>query len=503
MPAQITTRAQVNGYRFLIRRLEHALIRADSRMIHDPMRGQLRALLIGAVVTTLICAAAGVMAFFRPAPNFGSSAIMVSKASGTMYVRIGDRLHPVLNLASARLIVGKSDPPQQVDDKFLNTVALGPMVGIVGGPGSISGPEDLNVSSWAVCDSGQALTAEQPTAQLPTMETTVVAGTPVLGPAIRAAAPDETVLARANGTTYLVYKGIRAVVNPADPTLRSALRLDAGEIRDVSVGLLNSFPLAAPIAPIDIPGLGEPSGLLPPTYRVGSILKAVDSRGEQLYVLLREGLQPISSVTADIMRYGNPLSPSAAQPTDISPALLSRAPVVHVLPVDQYPTAPPRFVRADSDTVMCMAWQHNTASDTTATRLLVGNRLPVPAEAQPVRLATADGAGPGLDGVYLKPGTGAFVQAAGDGRDGRARGQLFYVDDLGVRFNIKDEPTASALGVVGDKQAGKTTVAPQPAPWPVLSLLPPGPELSQQAALIVHDGIAADPAGLKITLPKS
>jgi hypothetical protein len=48
MPAQATKHAQVNGHRFLLLRLEHALIRGDSRMIHDPMRSQVRALIGGA-----------------------------------------------------------------------------------------------------------------------------------------------------------------------------------------------------------------------------------------------------------------------------------------------------------------------------------------------------------------------------------------------------------------------------------------------------------------------
>src|SRR4051812_22167653 len=151
MPAQVTTRAQVNGYRFLVRRLEHALIRGDSRMIHDPMRGQTRALLVGMVAAILITGAAGILAFFKPTPNFGDATIILSQSSGEMFVRIGDRLHPVLNLASARLIAGKSDPPKEVDDKFLNSVALGPEVGIVGAPGSIHGGDDGPMSSWAVC----------------------------------------------------------------------------------------------------------------------------------------------------------------------------------------------------------------------------------------------------------------------------------------------------------------------------------------------------------------
>jgi type VII secretion protein EccB len=502
MPAQVTTRAQVNGYRLLVRRLEHALIRADSRMIHDPMRGQIRALLVGMVIAMLISGAAGVLAFFRPIPNFGNSTIMLSKSSGTLFVRIGDHLHPVLNLASARLIVGKNDPPKQVDDKFLNTVALGPAVGIVGAPSSINGGDDMAMSSWTVCDSTQPPSVTEQ-ARASVVETTVLANNPVLGDDIRAASPEQMILTRAGDTTYLVYNGLRAAINPADPTLRNALRLDDSEIREVSPGLLNSFPLVDPIAPIDIQGVGEPTSYLPDTYRVGSILKTVDSRGDQLYAVLREGLQPISAVTADIIRYGNPQSPTVPGPTGISPALVRGVRIVHTLPVDRYPAVPPRFVRADPDRVVCMSWQRNNSAAEATTHLLVGNRLPLPNDAQPVRLAAADGGGPGLDTMYLKPGTGEYVQATGDEPDSRALGQLFYINDVGVRFHVKDEATATALGVAGVQKPGSINAMPQSAPWSVLALLPSGPELSQQAALIAHDGIAADSDGLKITPPKS
>jgi type VII secretion protein EccB len=501
MPAQVTTRAQVNGYRLLVRRLEHALIRADSRMIHDPMRGQMRALLVGMVIAMVICGGAGVLAFFRPTPNFGDSTIMLSKSNGTVFVRIGDRLHPVLNLASARLIVGKSDLPKQVDDKFLNTVPLGPSVGIVGAPTSINGADDMSMSSWTVCDSTQLPSATEQS-RAPATETTVLANDPVLSEDIQAASPDQMILTRAGGTIYLVYNGVRAAIDPADPILRNALRLADSEIREVSPGLLNSFPLVEPIVPISIPGVEEPTSYLPEIYRVGSVLKTVDSRGDHLYVVLREGLQPISAATADIIRYGNPQSPTASEPTGISPALVNGAPIVHTLAVDHYPAAPSRFVHIDPDRVVCMSWQRNNSAAAAATRLLVGNRLPLPNDAQPVRLATADGGGPGLDSVYLKPGTGEYVQATGVEPDSRASGQLFYINDLGVRFHVKDEAAAAALGVVGVKSPGGSNETAQPAPWPVLALLPPGPELSQQAALIAHDGIAADAGGHQITPPK-
>jgi type VII secretion protein EccB len=498
MPAQVTTRAQVNGYRFLIRRLEHALIRADSRMIHDPMRGQIRSLLVGLVIAVLITGAAGVLAFFKPSPNIGNAQILISKSSGALFVLIGDRIHPVLNIASARLIVGKPEVPKQVDDKWINQLPRGPMVGIIGAPTSIHAADDLQMSSWSVCDTATLPNLQKGTG-VASLDTTVLANDPVLSDDIRAASPAQMVLADAGGAVYLIYGGVRAPIDPHDPILSNALHLQGVQARPISPGLLNSFALVPPIGPVSIEGAGEVNPAIGPIYRVGSIVKTVDSRGEQLYVVLRQGLQPISAATADIIRYGNPADTTTRE---ISPAVLSKVAVVHILPVDHYPTVPPQIVSLEPDRVVCMSWQRSNTAVQATIRLLVGYRLPIPAGAQPVRLATADGNGPGLDAVYIKPGTGEFVQATGGGAESRAVGQLFYVADTGLRYHIKDLPTATALGVTGIKDPDSDAELPQMAPWPALSLLPPGPELSQEAALVAHDGIAADPHGSKVEQPQ-
>jgi len=494
MPAQVTTRAQVNGYRFLLRRLQHALIRADSRMIHDPMRGQMRALLTGVAVAVLVAGAAGVLAFFKPVPNFGNSTIMLSDTDGALYVRIGDRLHPALNLASARLAAGRNETPGRVDRKFLDTVARGPAVGIIGAPSAIHAGEDMSTSAWTVCDSTVTppVTAAHGATSL---ETTVLASDPALGPDVSPATTEQALLVRSGGGTYLLYDGVRAAIDPTDPVLTAALRLDGAQPREVSVGLLNAFPLVAPIRPIRIDGVGAATSYLPADFPVGSLARTTDSRGDQLYVVLPEGLQPVSAETADIIRYGNPESAAAREPAAISPARLGQLPVVHVLGVDDYPATSLNLATAEAAPVVCMSWERRVGDASASTRVLLGNRLPLPRDAQPVQLASADGAGPGLDAVYLKPGTGAYVQAANPG-SGPALGDLFYVSDLGLRYPVKDEATAAILGLAGVRESRDVPEHAMPAPWPILSLLPPGPRLSQEAALIAHDGMAADPEGL-------
>ena len=105
----MTTRLQVSGYRFLLRRMEHALVRGDVRMLDDPLRAQSLSLIAGCVLAVIAIAGCAILAFVRPQGTLGSAPIVVTSESGALYVRIGDTMHPVLNLASARLIAGNPD----------------------------------------------------------------------------------------------------------------------------------------------------------------------------------------------------------------------------------------------------------------------------------------------------------------------------------------------------------------------------------------------------------
>ncbi len=56
----------------------------------------------------LVLAGCAALALFRPQDKIGNATIVVGKDSGAMFVAVNDALHPVLNLASARLIVGEA-----------------------------------------------------------------------------------------------------------------------------------------------------------------------------------------------------------------------------------------------------------------------------------------------------------------------------------------------------------------------------------------------------------
>ena len=472
-------------------------------MIHDPMRGQKRSLLVGLVLAIIVVGACAVLAFFKPQPSVGDDPDESGQRCGVR--PDGESGAPGPNLASARLISGKSDKPAVVDDKKLSALQRGPLVGIVGAPTTIAGGVYMSTSHCNGCDTTSSPAAVESTGSQ-TLETVVLANPPELSSEVRAAGNADAALFEADGQTYLVYDGTRAPVDLTDPVVVNALHLTGVEPRPASPGLLNAFTLVPAVTAVVVPGAGTPAPDPLPASRYGSVRSSRSARPPVT------GSSWCCRTGSSRCRRQRPTSSAMAtrrlieQPQTISPALLTQLPQVSALAVAHYPTVTPDIAPVAAAPVLCFSWARGNTESSADTALLVGRRLPIPGDAATVPLAGADGTGPRLDGVYLKTGSGEYVQAVGADPAADPIGQLFYIADTGQRYHIKDSAAAGALGVQGveDPQRPQADAeVPQSAPWPVLSLLPAGPELSQEAALIAHDGMAADPAGRRLNPPSN
>ncbi|MFP3670850.1 type VII secretion protein EccB, partial [Priestia sp. SIMBA_032] len=82
----------------------------------------------------------GVYGLIKPQGTVGDSNIIVSKKAGAMYVVVDGTLHPVLNLASARLISDSDESPKSIAEKKLTGYPRGPLLGIPGAPVALPGP---------------------------------------------------------------------------------------------------------------------------------------------------------------------------------------------------------------------------------------------------------------------------------------------------------------------------------------------------------------------------
>ncbi|MBO0856722.1 MAG: type VII secretion protein EccB, partial [Nocardia sp.] len=221
-----------------------------------------------------------------------------------------------------------------------------------------------------------------------------------------------------------------------------------------------------------------------------------DSSKNKTFVVLAEGLQPISSVTADIIRNSNP---AASAESGINQFDWSNAPTSNALQVQTYPDKQLKIVDAKDQPVGCLSWRPLVGSsdktDGSSARaelsVLTGHSLPIPDNAQTTALAQADGSGPDVDAFYTTPGSGFLVQTTGIETDSQRRDSTFFISDTGVRYGIKDAAAQKALGMDAEK------AKPELAPYQIVGTLAAGPTLGRDAAMVAHDGVAPDPKPAK------
>jgi len=453
VPRQPTTRLHVSGHRFLLRRIECALLRRDIGAVNEPLRTRTASLAAGCVLASVVVAGYGILALLRPQPALDRAQIVMGQESGALYARVGDTWHPVLNLASARLIAATDANPQRVRESELAHTKRGPLLGIPGAPQLLGRPLTGDESAWAICDADGGAA------------TTVVVGSGA-GSSLRRLKPDEALLATPGSglPVYLLYDGRRAVVDLADAAVVRSLRLEGRVPVTVASSLLNAVPEAPPITPPRIRSAGARGAGALAAFPVGSVLRITRGDGDENYVVLVTGIQRIGQLAADLLRFSD--SRGAANVIAVAPDVIRAAAVVNTLPVTTFPDRAPLPV--DAGNTNCATWTAGRAG------FLTGGGLPVPAGQAPVRLSQADGGGPALDAVYLPPGRSAYVRA----------GSRYLVTDTGVRFAIRDDDAAHDLGL---------SAAALPAPWPLLAVLPAGPELSRQNASVARDTVAAGP----------
>ncbi|WP_459549325.1 type VII secretion protein EccB [Nocardia sp. X0981] len=477
MPAQLTTRAQVNGYRFLLRRYEHALVRRDVRMLHDPMRSQSRSLVVGAVLGILVVAGAAIMSFLRPQGAIGDSKIVMAKETGALYAIVDGTMYPALNLASARLITNSNEAPTSVKESKLGDLPRGPLVGIPGAPAALPGSSAGDRSTWTLCDTVALSSAGSAVGSAGASSTVLAGGLDMeADAAARPLSTTEALLVSRDDKTFLLFDGKRAEVDPADSVMERSLALGNHHPRPISTGLLNAATQVPPLTPPHIDRIGEPGPDRLSDVPVGGVVRVRGVDSDELYVVLADGVQRVSPFAAQVIRNTN--SQGMSEITTVPPDRLIGIPVRTTLAVGHFPWETPEIKTAEEAPVGCISWVEEAEAPAATVTFLAGRELPLAEPSAPVELATADGVGDRVDAAYIPPSTGEYVQAVAMTPGSARRGGLFYIADNGIRYGVPDIQTATVLGL---------EEKPRPAPWPIIGQLVPGPTLSAEEALTSHD----------------
>ncbi|MCZ9309367.1 type VII secretion protein EccB [Corynebacterium uberis] len=416
-----TTRAQVTGHRFLVRRVHHGLVFGDIRMIHDPLARRRRALIFGLVATVLLSLGAGLFALVSPRAQ-PRDATILRASSGQLYVRVDDTVHAVNNLASARLIAGAPDKPAAVSDAALAGFHHGPTVGIVDAPG-FSAPS-LSDAHWALC-SGPGADAQA---------RTVVR----FGQAPVALSESQGILARAHGTDMLITASGRAIMPAAHTPQGRALRRRLG-ITDATP--LWTPPAAVLSAIVERPALSWPSPLP----------QVIDTE-EESWIAHDNAVRPITRLQRDLLAdLGAPVRVRTPEEMSALPDL--GGDYVVQLPAQELdfidPAQSPPCAIDDGSTVGVLDGTDGLSS---------GVELP----------ESADGAFHA--DAFHSPADAAGARAVDTGAG------IHVIGADGVRHGLPHPEDRQVLGLSD----------PQPAPWPVISVLPQGTPLDREHALRVQ-----------------
>lgn len=490
MPWYLTTPRQVKGFRRELNRVDEALSRQDVRGLGSPLARLRGALGLGAAAGLVVIVAALVVSLISPKPDGKVSSIMTTR-SGGMFVAFNGRLHPVTNLASARLIVGKADPATVVSERSLRDMPTGPLMGIPNAPNLLD-PRTDPTASWTICgwrDTAVPLSLLRAGG----LTTAAIAGTDMLDGG-EDLGSTRAVLVRPAGNPdelWLVYGDTRAQIGANDFAAQAALGITpelGSSAQVISPSLLYAIEASPALTAPALVDRGQPSDAVPGS-KIGDILTTGTAGGSRAFHLVgRGGIQQIGPVLAQMM-----INTGSAQKIVDDPAAVQNLPRVGLVDDSRFPSRVPTLVSPAS---LCWNWSKNAGDLTAHTRVFTGTQLPITedAKAAAVTLLPNTGTEPQATESVMRPGYGWYARVTGNSADAPGQEGLVWIDPTGTRYPIDAvlnpdgggnaisyDPTAKALGL--------DSVAPTPVPWAVARLYAPGATLSIRNAQVMQGTI--------------
>ena len=460
----------------------------------EPGRRQTLAVVASVSAAGVICLGALLWSFLSPSGQLNESPIIADRDSGALFVRVGDRLYPALNLASARLITGRPDNPHLVRASQITSLPHGPMVGIPGAPSEFA-PKTPQTSSWMVCDT---VAGSSGVGSPQGVTVTVIDGSPDLSGHRRVLTGSGAVVLNYGGDAWVIREGRRSRIDATNRSVLLPLGLTPEQVsqaRPMSRALFDALPVGPELAVPDVPNAGSAATFAGAPGPVGTVIVTPQISGPQQYSLvLPEGVQTLPPLVAQIMQ--NAGGPGNTKPITVEPAALAKMPVVNKLDLSSYPDNPLEVVDIRENPSTCWWWERTAGENRARVQVVTGPTIPVKSTdmGKVVSLVKSDTTGREADQVFFGPNFANFVAVTGNNPAAQTTESLWWITEAGARFGVDDTREArEALGLKG---------TPSVAPWVALRLLPQGPTLSRADALVQHDTLPMDMTPSELVVPK-
>jgi type VII secretion protein EccB len=447
-----TQKDHVHAYQFLMQRMTTALVVGDPSNMELPTKRGRSGMLIGALIALLIVIGFGVYGLIVPGGNKAwqqKGAILVEKESGTRYVYVNGVLMATPNLASAMLIQGDQSKVSVITRASLSGLARGPQMGIPGAPDTVPRPQDLLPGSWLLCPSADANGRPGTSMNLDDRART-------------SSVPDDQYVPvqSMDGKLFVIWKGVKHRVPDTNSLVVFGLAATRSPFMpDLWLSLIPDGP---ELSPAVIPDAGKPGqNVAGAPRRIGDLFTHDPGNGtQQRYVLLQEGLAPLSATEFALLSAQPGKSPVEIDAQSILTAPFSPDHTLLLRLPDLVKLRPVENVGGTA----CLRQTGSGAEVTTTVVIAPGaDKWPPVSES----------------GARVTPNRGLLV-AELPIPNGQKVPNRYLITDRGKRFLIPDNDSIQALGLGG--------VQPVPMRTEVLSTIPAGPALSRSAVVVEQGG---------------
>ncbi|MGW7527361.1 type VII secretion protein EccB [Streptomyces sp. NPDC054783] len=500
-------RDQLNAYTFAKQRMLAAFVQPSSDGSEEGAPKPLRAIVPSTIVGVVVMAAFGAWGMFRPTAPQGwdtpGEKVIIASKSTTRYVVLTTNgkteLHPVLNMASAKLLLadGKGEVVT-VDESILDNgkIPHGVTIGIPYAPDRLPSSEGAGAKKrWAVCERPSAGgTAIQKAAfVLAARDMSKTEGSREKlsgGELLYVADPNgKRSIVDAQGTAYEVDKNDELLLRTLVGAGRQPERVSREWLATLHTGDPVEFPKVE--GNVSAPA-GVQGGLPDEANRVGMVLRAPNGDHEQYYVVEQGKVLPVSDFTAKLLLNSKDLVGlgQAGKALDVSAGAFE--PGTTAFAADhKWPSLTPEVVNdpglsGGSRNTICNVLRDVDKDDGTRTTLSTWAGTDFPAA-----LPT------GSSSAYVTPGSGQLYRQY-QGTNTKVGG-LFLVTDTGLRYamqsNADSDTDGTEFGMTAKQRKelrqeaqlaqirlGYSDVDPAPVPAAWSLFLPTGPRLSTTAA---------------------
>ncbi|MGW6862441.1 type VII secretion protein EccB [Streptomyces xanthophaeus] len=479
-------RDELNAYTFAKRRTVAAFLQPSATGTEEGAPRPLRAVLPGVIIGALVLVGFGAWGMFKPTAPKGwaepGTQVIVGKQSTTRYVVLTTkvngkdqtRLHPVLNLSSARLLL---DPKKfkvvQVDDKVLDAgkPPRGPIVGIPYAPDRLPSQADAGKAKrWAVCQQpgGNGRGVQTATFVLADREAGLLDDTRKVTDTQSlyvqsTGAGKERYLVDGTGTKYKFPEG-----TPAAGTMTTALVGTGATPQQVTEQWLATLNAGEDLAFPQLPGKAGAdagvSGLGTADNKVGMVLTAQTGAGTQHYVVLPGKVAPVSEFVAWLLI-------SAPETDGLN--MHGKAREIDLQSLD--PDATPflgtvRWPQRKAERINQSEPAAGTGAGGSGGRDTVCNVLRSVDGQGNQTLSTWAGTAFPIDitasgtSAYVTPGSGLLYTQV-QGKQTTAGGSLFLVTDTGLRYAVQangdSDAEQSKIGAPDQQDKGSSDARPE------------------------------------------